>query len=400
MPDLERIGGLERAYVEEVLAGEFGTSSGASMSTRLEQAFARLVGAEYAVAFVNGTATMHAALVAAGVGPGDEVIVPPLTMASTTLAVLQAGAVPVFADIDSDTFNLDPQSVEARLTGRTHAVIPVALYGLPPDLDSLMRIAQAHRLLVLEDDAQALLSRIGGRRLGAIGHAGSFSLQSSKQLTSGEGGLLTTDDGDLAERIRRFSSLGYAAVGSRRGAIGRADIQDPSYSRHVGFGYNYRLPELCAAVALAQVERAEELVQRRVAVAGLFAEALDGVQWLIPQHTGGAEATHVYWTYAMRLADPAVGWREFRRVFLQAGGDPFYGAWKLTYLEPLFADGCPIRHPRYDGDYQEFAPGLCPVAEEIQPRLIQLKTNYWQWTDAERQAEALRRAVDRLEGRP
>ncbi|HEY7953348.1 MAG TPA: DegT/DnrJ/EryC1/StrS family aminotransferase [Solirubrobacteraceae bacterium] len=397
MPDLERIGALERAYVQEVLDAEFRTSAGGALTTRLERAFAELVGVQYAVAFINGTATMHAALAAAEVGPGDEVIVPPLTMASTALAVLQAGAVPVFADVDAHTFNLDPASVKQRLTPRTRAIIPVALYGLAPELDALMQIAGEHGLFVLEDDAEAVLGAIGERRLGAIGHAASFSLQASKHLTSGEGGLITTNDGELAERIRRFNSLGYAAIGARRSAIAAQDIQDPGYSRHVSFGFNYRLPELCAAVALAQVQRADELVQRRIDVAHGFAQAVAGTQWLVPQHTPPG-VRHTYWTYVLRLADPGCSWQDFRRVFLHEGGDPFYGAWRLTYLEPLFAGGCPLRDPRYEGVYQEYAPGLCPVAEELQPRLIQLKTNYWRQDEAERQAQALHATIERIEG--
>jgi perosamine synthetase len=392
--NLERVGERERAYVEEVLAGGFRTSAG-SATTRLEAAFAELVGARYAIAFVNGTATLHAALVAAGVGPGDEVIVPPLTMASTALAVLHAGAVPVFADVDAATFNLDPRSAAARITPWTRAVMPVALYGLPADFEAFMRLGAEHGLVVIEDDAQALLARIGERALGTVGHAASFSLQSSKQLTSGEGGVLCTDDGDLAERVRRFNSLGYAAVGARRGAIAREDIQDPDYARHVSLGYNYRLSELCAAVALAQVERARELVARRIAVARLFAAALEDTRWLVAQETP-AGMTHSYWSYVLRLADPAIGWHELRQALLEAGGDAFYGAWRLTYREPLFAGGCPERHPAYEGAYQDYSPGLCPVAEQLQPRLIQLKTNYWHWSRAERQAQALRDAVERL----
>jgi perosamine synthetase len=395
---LQRIGARERAYVSEVLDAQFHTSAGGAMTARLERAFAELVGSDFAIAFINGTATMHAALAAADIGAGAEVIVPPLTMASTSLAVLQAGAVPVFADVDSATFNLDPASVRERLTTRTRAIIPVALYGLPPDLDALMRIAEERELLVIEDDAEAVMARIDERHLGAIGHVGSFSLQSSKHLTSGEGGLITTNDGELAERIRRFNSLGYAAIGARRGAIAAADIQDPGYARHVSFGFNYRLPELCAAVALAQVERAAELVQARVAAARLFAEAIADTEWLVPQAVP-AGFTHTYWTYVVRLATPEIDWHAFRQAFLQAGGDPFYGAWRLTYLEPLFAQGCPVRHPDYAGAYQDYAPGLCPVAEQIQPRLIQLKTNYWCSAEAERQAQALADAIAHIEGR-
>jgi perosamine synthetase len=396
-PDLERIGARERAYVSEVLDAGFRSSSGGRMTARLERAFAELVGSDYAIAFINGTATMHAALVAAGVGPGAEVIVPPLTMASTSLAVLQAGAVPVFADVDAATFNLDPASVQERLSPRTRAIIPVALYGLPPDLDALTRIAAEHELLVVEDDAEALMASIDGRRVGAIGDVGSFSLQSSKHLSSGEGGLITTNDGDLAERIRRFNSLGYAAVGAGRAAISAADIQDPSYARHVSFGFNYRMPELCAAVALAQVERAQELVQRRIVVARLFEQAAASAKWLVPQRVPPG-FMHTYWTYTLRIDAPEIDWHTFRAAFLRAGGDPFYGAWRLTYLEPLFAHGSPVRHPDPRTPYQEYATGLCPVAERIQPRLVQLKTNYWSMDEAERQAQVLEEAIAFIEG--
>jgi perosamine synthetase len=386
--EIQRIGARERAYVEEVLAGEFRTSSGAVMASRLERVFAEQIGAGYAIAFINGTATMHAALVAAGIGPGDEVIVPPLTMASTTLAVLHAGAVPVFADVDAATFTLDAASAEAAITPYTRAIIPVALYGLPPDLQAFARLAADRGLFVLEDDAEAFLAGIDGRPLGTIGHAASFSLQSTKQLTSGEGGLIVTDDAELAERIRRFNSLGYAAVAANRGTIAKDSIQDPLYARHVSFGFNYRMPELCAAVALAQVERARELVEQRVAVAELFSAAVDGVEWLVPQRVP-AGATHTYWAYTLRLDDPTISWHRFRDAFLAQGGDRFYGAWRLTYAEPLFAGGCPVRSPAYEGTYQEYGSGLCPVAEEIQPRLIQLKTNYWAIETAKRQAQAL-----------
>jgi perosamine synthetase len=388
MTDLSRISDLERRYVDEVLGQEFRTSSGSQ--------FAELVAAEFAIAFVNGTATLHAALVAAGVGPGDEVIVPPLTMASTALSVMQAGAVPVFADVDRDTFVIDPGSVAERLTPRTRAIMPVALYGLAPDLDALMQIASEHGLTVVEDDAEAFLAAIDGRPIGAIGHLGSFSFQSSKHLTSGEGGIITTNDGDLATAVRRFNSLGYAAVGAAKGAITRDAIQDPGYSRHVSFGFNYRMPELCAAVALGQVERAPELIGRRIEVAELLLGRVRTCDWLTPQLTPPG-ATNTYWTAVLRLDHPRATWHDFRRVFLAHGGDPFYGAWKLTYLEPLFADGCPGCQPAYAGDYQRYAPGLCPVAEDIQPRLIQLKTNYWDWDEAERQAEALERTIEQLD---
>ena len=393
---VERISDLERGYVQEVLDSAFRTSSGSTMSGRLERAFAEDLGVAFAISFINGTATMHAALLAAGVGPGDEVIVPPLTMASTTFVVLQAGAVPVFADIDPDTFQIDAASVEERCTERTRAIIPVALYGLAPELDELMAIADRRGLVVIEDDAETMLSTYRGRPVGSIGHMSSFSFQSSKHLASGEGGMLTTDDEEFALAVRRINSLGYAGVGTTQGRITKADIQDPGYSRHVSFGFNYRMPELCAAVALGQFERRHELVRRRMDVAALFGEVAAGCEWLTAQRTP-EHCVNSYWTWVARLDHPGLSWQQFRDTFAELGGDGVYGAWKLTYLEPMFADGSPVRDPRYGGTYQDYGPGLCPNAEAVQPRLLQFKTNYWDWRDAERQAEILAETIDRLE---
>ena len=393
MPDvIERIGKLERKYVGEVLDTQFRSSGGSLMTTRLERAFCERFGIKCAIAFINGTATMHAVLAAAGIGPGDEVIVPPLTMASTTFAVLQAGAVPVFADIDPETFLISPKSIEENITEFTKAVIPVALYGLSPDMDHIMKVAEKYDLFVLEDDAQCFLGKYKGRLVGTIGHAASFSFQSSKHITAGEGGIVLANDLDLGGRIRRFNSLGYAGVGVDKGKITKDDIQDPHYSRHVAYGYNYRIPELCSSVALGQFERIDELVKRRQDVAKLFSQVIDGCQWLRPQKSTD-EYVNSYWTFAVVLQHPDITWHQFRDTFSGFGGNGVYAAWKLTYLEPMFADGCPVRYPIYRGQYQLYGRGLCPNAEEIQPKLLQFKTNYWDWHQAEKQAEILHEAI-------
>jgi perosamine synthetase len=360
---VQRIGERERAYVLEVLDAQFRTSAGSMMTRRLEETFAQVFGVGYAISFINGTATMHAALAAAGVGPGDEVIVPPLTMASTSFAVLHAGATPVFADVH-------------------------------PDMWTIMETASRHNLTVIEDAAECFLGHYKGRVVGTIGHAGSFSFQSSKHMTSGEGGMITTDDEAYADRIRRFGSLGYAAVraGAGKGKITRAMIQDPNYERHVGAGWNYRLPELCSAVALGQLERLPDLIARRVECAWLYAEAARGCSWLIPQAVPEGYV-HSYWTYVLRLADGAQPtWYDFRRKYGELGGDGIYAAWQLTYLEPAFR--CDPEAAESGSGGQRYASGLCPVAESLQPRLLQFKTNYMDLDVAERKAEALARTID------
>ena len=390
----ERIFGNERKYLEEVLATEFCASKSSTMSKRLEQKVASVFGSTYAVSFVNGTATLHAVLEAIGVGPGDEVIVPPLTMAATSLAVLQANATPVFADVDWDTFEIHPKSIEERITTRTKAIITVALYGLSPDMDPIMATARTRAIFVLEDDAQCFLGKYKGRMVGTVGDAASFSFQGSKHVTSGEGGVIITDQLAVAEGARKVSSLGYAGVNAIQGQISKADIQHPEYSRHLTMGWNYRMSELCSAVALAQIENIVPLVERRREVARLFNEAVEGCEWLVPQKTG-PDYVNSYWAWVARLDHPNLNWRQFRDRFVEAGGDGVYGAWKLTYLEPMFQNRMLLGREAFisPAHLASYARGLCPVAEALQPRLVQFKTNYWNIEDAERQARILRQVV-------
>lgn len=387
---MNRIGEKEREYVLEVLDSEFRSSASGTMTKRLEEGFASLFGTEYAIAFINGTATLHAALAAAGIGPGDEVIVPPLTMASTSFAVLHANALPVFADIDPLTWTIDPKSIEAMITPRTRGIIPVSIYGLSPDMDAIMAIAERHDLFVLEDDAQCFLGRYRDRMVGTIGHASSFSFQSSKHMISGEGGMVLTSDRELADKIRRFNSLGYAAVGAGpgKGKITKNTIKDPKYERHVSVGWNYRMPELCAAVALGQLERLPALVEMRVKSAGLYAEAVESCTWLVPQAVPEGYR-HSYWTFVCRLARDDISWYDFRDKYLELSGDSFYGAWQLTHLEPAFL------HKKFSSHQsQDYARGICPVAEAAQPRLIQLKNNYTDLGIVAKKAAALSAAID------
>lgn len=393
LPAIQRITDRERAYVLEVLDSEFRSSTGGRMTKRLEELFAETFQSRYAISFINGTATMHAALVAAGIGPGDEVIVPPLTMASTALAVLHANAIPVFADVDPQLWTIDPQSIAARITPRTKAIITVSIYGLSPDMDPIMDLASQHNLFVLEDDAECFLGYYKGRIVGSIGHASSFSFQSSKHMTSGEGGMITTDDEGLADRIRRFNSLGYAVVGAGKSRITKDTIQDPTYERHASVGFNYRLPELCAAVALAQTERLHDLVAMRIQAAQLLGQAVAGCSWLTPQAVP-ADYVHSYWTYVAHLSpDVDFSWHDFRDRYKALGGDGIYAAWQLNYLEPAF------RQVRFSPEQtQEFERGLCPVAESLQPRLLQFKTNYWDGNVAAQKAEALAKTIAHFNG--
>jgi perosamine synthetase len=387
---MKRITDLEKKYVLEALDNEFATSLNSIFSNRLEKAFAERFNSKYAIGHANGTATMHTALVALGVKPGDEVIVPPLTMSSTSLAVLHNGSVPVFADVDPKTFNILPSSIEEKITSKTKAIITVSLYGLSPDYDAILAICKKRGLFLIEDNAECFLGTYKGKLVGEFGHFSSYSFQASKHMTCGEGGMLITSDDDLADKARRFSSLGYAGVSGKQGKITRNDIQDPNYSRHVMLGFNYRMSEVQAAVTLGQLERLDELVNQRIKVAEIYKDAIAGSE-IVTLQAEPEGYRNSYWSFSLVLntKNPQRDWYEFKNRFQKNGGDGYYAAWKLTYQEPLFQQE--IQH--MPGVWQKFLPGLCPTAEYLQARMIQLKTNYWNIDEAIKQGEILRKTL-------
>jgi len=247
-----RIGQEEEAAVLEVLRSKrlfryYGPEPGLSKVAELEQRFAKMVGTRYALAVSSGTAALVAALAALEVGPGDEVIVPAYTWISTAAAVVAVGAVPVIAEVD-DSLTLDIEDFEAKITGYTKAVIPVHMRGTPANMDAIMSIANRYGIKVLEDVAQADGASYHGRRLGSIGHAGAFSLQFNKILTSGEGGMVTTNEEDVYERALMYHDV---AASQRAGLPQERTI----------IGVNYRMSELQGAVALAQLDKLEGILR-------------------------------------------------------------------------------------------------------------------------------------------
>lgn len=334
-------------------------------------------------------------------------ISPALTVIMDTLVTLHQNAVPVFADVDPGTFNIDPNDVREKITKKTKAIIAVSLYGLPADMDPIMEIAREHGVTVVEDSAQCVLGMYKGRIAGTIGHMGCFSLERTKHLGIGEGGIVVTDDERLAERVRKFGGIGYKNLRAHEGRmqVNPSTFQDPDYKRHDSFGWNYRMPEICAAIGLAQVERVDELVERRQAIARLFDEAVEGCDWMIPQKTPEG-LVNSYYTYAVRFEGEAslgVSWKQFYNRYLELGGDGFYAAWGVPYLEPVikqmefYGRGCPLGCSLYDRPltYEE---GLCPNAEAIQPKLMQFKTNYRDVEVARRKTEALKKTIKSLGG--
>lgn len=390
---MERFTSLEKMYVLDVINNEFNTSKNSIYNNKLEKLFAKKINSKFAIALSNGTVTMHCALASLGVVAGDEVIVPPLTMSSTSIAVLNNGSIPVFADVDPDTFNIDAKAIEKVITKKTKAIITVALYGLSPDYDEILKICRKYGLFLIEDNAECFYGRYKNKLVGQFGDFSSFSFQASKHLTCGEGGMLLCNSEHLADNARRFGCLGYAGVSAKQGKITRNDIQNPNYNRHVSLGFNYRMSELQAAVALGQLERAEELVNHRIKVSQIFDEVVLNSQLLKRQKEPNGYL-HSYWSYSMVLNtnSPEKDWFKFRDLFQKNGGDGFYAAWKLTYFEPLFLNII----QNWQGVWQTYEKNLCPISEYLQPRMIQLKTNYWDLNEAEEQANILLKTINQF----
>lgn len=397
----KRIGPREHAYVDEYLDSQLSVKPEANMTARLEKAFAEKFQSQFAISHCNGTATLHSCLAAAGVGVGDEVIVPPLTMASTCLCVLHQNAIPVFADVDAETFEIDPESIRKLITPRTKAIITVALYGLSPDMDPILAMAKEHGIVVIEDNAQCFLGTYKGRLAGTIGDMASFSFQRTKHMTSGEGGMVITNNQSYADEIRRFSILGYAMYSGKNIQFTKRDIMNPNVDRHASLGWNYMMPKVCAAMALGQLERLDDFVARRTEIAKAYHEIVSKCSWLVPQRIP-EDCISSYWSYVVRLNRDDVSWERFFDSFVKHGGDGFYAAWKLNYMEPMFQKmklGGRERFfekPFYQGDKQVYAPGLCPVAESLQPCLMQFKTSFFDSDRFARQLEALEKTIAEL----
>jgi len=252
-----------------------------------EKRFAAMHGCKHGIGVVNGTVSLRIALMAAGIRAEDEVIVPPYTFFSTASAVIEANAIPIFADIELDTFNIDPKAIKAAITPRTHAIIPVHFAGQAVDMDAIMAIAKEHRLTVIEDAAHAHGASFKNRPAGSIGHFGSFSFQSSKNLTSGEGGIITTNDDKLAEACRSIHNCGRVAGGIW-------------YEHHVISG-NYRLGEFQGAILNCQIDRLEEQTKTRDTNGQYLATRLAALPGIHTQKRIPECTRHSYHLFMLRL---------------------------------------------------------------------------------------------------
>ena len=395
MKNTWRFSGNELNYVREVIDSGFGSGTSGGMNNRFEEAFAEKVGATYAITFNSGTSTLHAALHAMNVHAGDEVIVPPLTVISNVDVIFAQNAIPVFADIDPNTFNIDPEDIRRKITPKTKCIMPVSLYGLSCDLDPIMEIAREYGIGVINDAAEAYGSMYKGKPIATVADITSYSTENSNHISTGDGGIVVTNNEEYAISMRKFGSLGYAAMksGDGRIRINKDIFQDPKYKRHDELGLNYRMPEVAAALGLAQTERLDHFINLRISIAELYHDAIGGCKFLVPQINPGG-LLNTYWTFVVKYENEEVPWSDFRKKFIEFGGDGIYAAWALSYEETLISEGrykihCPTV---YDGI--DFPRGICPVAEELQPKLMQFVTNYGSVEEAGHMAEALRKTIN------
>ncbi|MGE0441745.1 MAG: DegT/DnrJ/EryC1/StrS family aminotransferase [Gemmatimonadales bacterium] len=368
-PDCNTIGAEEKAAVAAVLdsgvlsqfVGVWGPDFlGGPRVRALESAWAGYFGVQHAVAMNSATSGLYAAVGAAGVGPGDEVIVSPYTMSASAAAAVVYGAVPVFADIDPDTFCLDPASVHARLTDRTRAIIGVDLFGHPAPWRELRELVSGRGIVLIEDAAQAPGARDGDRWAGTLGDIGVFSLNYHKTIHCGEGGVVVTDDERLAERLQLIRNHAEAVVKAK----GEEDLVNL-------VGFNYRMTEVEAAIALEQLRKLDALVAPRVAAADYLSARLRHLPGLRPPVVRPG-VRHGYYVYALRYDAAAAGIPRGRFAeALRAEGVPV----AVGYVEPLYRQPMYRRRIGFGSAGFPFVQagrpavsypdGLCPVTERM-----------------------------------
>ena len=388
--------GNELKYLTKVLNSENWSATEGSWTGRLEREFATKFESKHSVAFNSGTSTMHAALLALGVKPGDEVISPALTVIMNTSTTIHTGAIPVYVDIDPDTFNIDPIDLEKKITNKTKAIMTVSIYGLSPEMDEIMSIAKKYKIPVIEDNAECFLGYYKGQLVGTFGDIASYSFENSKHMSCGEGGIITTNNSLYAEGCRKYGGHGFINLTADEGRVKlEKDVfQNPNFKRHEEIGWNYRLPEFNSAIALAQLERLESLVKLRQNTANIFLDAIEQCDYLIPQYTPDY-CENSYWSLGIKYYGDLIGisWEDFRKKYIELGGDGIYGAWSVPYLEPVMQKRNFVKfNPEVYKDIS-YSKGLCPIAEEVQKRLMVFKTNYRDLDLAETKADILKQTI-------
>lgn len=373
LPEVHNVGSAEIAAAARVikngpLSGFLGTASkrfaGGVEVLAFEKEFAKKFKVRHAVSFNSATTALHAAVAALGIGPGDEVIVPPYSMSASATVILMNGAVPVFADIDPLTFTIDAKSVAKKITKYTKAIMVVNLLGQSADFDDLLPLAKKHNLKIIEDNAQAPGAKWAGKYAGTVGDIGVFSLNVHKTMQTGEGGVLVTGNASYALRAQLARNHGEVVVDGM-----------PEYDGGPIIGSNYRMPEIIAAMARVQLSRLDDLTKKRLALVARLKKGLAGIPGITLPHLN-PEATHVYYRFALLIDEAKLGISRDALVDAMAaeGFGMSRGYVKPIYLLPVFQERRAFNHSHFPFEYPgyggkpNYSKGSCPVVERLYER--------------------------------
>ena len=382
--------GNELKYLKEVLNNSESVRNSA-FTDRLEQEFKKKFKTKYAIAVNSGASGLHAAMHAAGVKPGDEIITSPFSVLWDAGIAIIMGAKVIFADIKYGTHNIDPKKIEELITKKTKAIIPVSYHGLPCDIDEIVKIGRKYNIPIIEDNAQSMLAEYKGRFVGVDADISMFSFERTKHISSHEGGILLTNSEEYAVKARKFSGGGFknlTADKSKLTAKIPLEFQSPDYKRHDDLGLNYRISEFCAAVALAQFEKVKEKVELRRNIANLYQKIFSKFTKFESQENP-KDYVHSYFTYAVKSPAKNLNeWKDFYNHHKRNGGDNFYAMMSPVYSEDIM---------RSLG-YFEKNINLCPVTENIQPRCMLFKTNYRSTNEAKSFIDKLEESIKTYKG--
>ncbi|HQF43453.1 MAG TPA: DegT/DnrJ/EryC1/StrS family aminotransferase [Ignavibacteriaceae bacterium] len=310
------LGEKEKENVLECLNSTWISSKG-KFITQFENSFSKYIDVKYSAAVCNGTVAIHVALLALGIGEGDEVIVPSFTYIASVNAIKYTGAKPVFVDSDLTTWQIDPNKIEEKITSKTKAIMVVHLYGQPCEMDSIKQIADRHNLFIVEDCAEAFGSLYKGKHVGTIGDISTFSFFGNKTITTGEGGMVVTNDQSLIEKVIHLKGQGLA--------------KNREYYHDI-IGYNYRMTNICAAIGSAQLERADELIEKKIQIAKWYESKLKGLPVVFHSEVG--EVRHSFWMISILLKDSLE--REKVREHLRLNGIETRPTFHPVHLMPMY----------------------------------------------------------------
>ena len=369
-------------YINQAVNNQFRTSKNKHFNNLLTKEFCKKINVKYGVTVSSGTAGLHTALLSLELKKNDEIIMPAITMSAVAYSILLSGAKPIFADIEEDSLNIDPTSVEKKITKNTKAIICVSLYGLPPNYAALKKIIKKYKkkIFLIEDNAECVMGSYKKKIAGSFGDFSMFSFQSSKVLTCGEGGIIVTNDKRLWEKAKVYSNLGYYVM-KKTYVQRRINLQNTNFKRHKVLGYKYSLSDLSAAVVYGQLKKLNLLCRIRNNCAKEYKKIINKFSFIKTQEYSQSYK-HGYWAFSVLFSNKKY-YEFFKKKFRKNGGDFFYACWRLSYQEEFYKK-LRIKYKK------------CKKAENIQQRLIQLKTNYSDRNDLLKQCKVLEKTFSQI----